>query len=345
MTPSSCASLMAAEAAEAAAAVRRQTAASADLFAALGRRLRASPPPFVVTCARGSSDHACSYGKYLIETVAGRVVASVGPSVASVYQRRLAMRGALFIAVSQSGRSPDLLRLTEAARAEGALVVGFVNDPEAPLAALCEMVIPLAAGPERSVAATKSCLASMAAFLHLVAGWSEQPGVLAQLHALPAALEAACGLDWFPALRPLVGAGGLYVVGRGPALGVAAEMALKCKETCRLHAEAFSAAELIHGPLELVRDGFPVLALAQPDAAAAQTRQVLERLVALGGQVFTTAPDMAGTVALPVVDGMAAEVMPLLALQSFYLAASRLARARGLDPDAPSSLQKVTRTV
>jgi glucosamine--fructose-6-phosphate aminotransferase (isomerizing) len=336
-------SLMAAEAAESGHVVARQYAESAAAFAALGARLRAAPPRFVVTCARGSSDHACVYGKYLIETTLGLPVASVGPSIASVYGRQLALRDSLFIAVSQSGRSPDLLSLAASARESGALVVGFVNDMDSELPALCDACIPLAAGPELSVAATKSCLAAMAAFLHLVAHWSEHAGLLSQVAGLPAALDAARDCDWLPALAGLVQATGLFVVGRGVGFAAALEMALKCKETSRLHAEAFSAAEVVHGPLALVGPGFPVIALSQADATAGYTRTAVERMVALGGPVLLAGDVVPGATALPT-PALPPESAPLAALLSFYLAIDQIARARGLDPDRPANLNKVTRT-
>ncbi|MBP2300783.1 SIS domain-containing protein [Azospirillum picis] len=337
--------LMALEAAEAPAAVARQIQRNGADFAALGERLRRHPPRFVVTCARGSSDHASAYGKYLIETRLGLAVASIGPSVASVYGGHLNLEGALFIAVSQSGRSPDLLRLVEAAKAGGALVVGFVNAGETPLAALCDHCLPLSAGPERSVAATKSCIASLAAYLQLVVHWQQDAGLAATLADLPQTLERAAALDWRPALMPLAGATNLYVLGRGVGFGAALEMALKFKETCRLHAEAFSAAEVVHGPLALVGPGFPVLALTQADAAEPHTRAVVERIVGLGAAVATTETGLHGTVALPALPGLAPEAAPLAALQSFYGAVYDLALARGLDPDNPPNLAKVTKTV
>src|SRR3954449_3667695 len=164
--------LMAREAAEAPQAGARLLAANRDACRALGERLRRSPPHFVVTCARGSSDAAATYAKYLIEIGLGVVVASVGPSISSIYGGRPKMRDALFLAISQSGRSPDLLTLAEAARADGALTVALVNDTASPLAGLCEVVLPLAAWPERSVAATKSYLASLAGVLQLVRHWT-----------------------------------------------------------------------------------------------------------------------------------------------------------------------------
>jgi glucosamine--fructose-6-phosphate aminotransferase (isomerizing) len=335
--------MMAQEAAEAAAAIRRQIQNSGAAFAALGERLRAAPPTLVATGARGSSDHACGYGKHLIETVLGRPVASMGPSVASIYAGRLVMPGGLLVMVSQSGRSPDLLRLAEAARAGGAMTLALVNDMDSPLPALCDLAIPLAAGPERSVAATKSCLAAMAAFLQLVAHWSGDPAVMRELEALPAALDAAQSLDWYPALSSL-GTAGRFVLGRGPGLGIAAEMALKWKETCRIHAEAFSTAEVLHGPVELVRDGFPVLAVVQSDASTAAGEQVLVRMQQLGARLLVAGPAPAGGIALPVVPDLPPRIAPLAALQSFYGAIPRLAAGLGLDPDTPANLRKVTQT-
>ncbi|HEX3480719.1 MAG TPA: SIS domain-containing protein [Kofleriaceae bacterium] len=332
------------EAGQAAALAHGQLARCAAGFAELGARLRRDPPRFVVTCARGSSDHAASYGKYLIETVLGRAVASVGPSIASVYGGPLALGDSLFVVVSQSGRSPDLLRLTEVARRGGALVVGFINDERAPLAALCDVALPLCAGAETAVAATKSFLLSGLAFLQLVAHWSDDPALRDAVAAFPAALGAASRLDWWPALADLVDATSLYVLGRGTGLGAAAEIALKLKETCRLHAEAFSTAEVLHGPLALVDRGFPVLVVGQDDDSADTTRTVAARLVALGAGV-RSALDVGGATRLPVPAAVPPVIAPLCQVQSFYLAVHRLAAARGLDPDAPAHLRKVTETV
>jgi len=335
---------MAREAAESSAAAARQIARCAPLFDALAARLRHLDPKLVVSCARGSSDHAATYGKYLIETRLGLPVASLGPSVASLYEAPLRLKDALFVAVSQSGRSPDVLRLTETAGRAGALTVGFVNDETSPLARLCDHVIPLCAGPEHSVAATKSHLTALLAFLQMVARWSEDAELAAAVTRTPRILADAAALDWFPALAKLTGCGGLYVIGRGIGMGAACEMALKFKETCRLHAEAFSAAEVIHGPLALVGPGFPILALSQDDATRAATAWTLERMVGLGATVLSTDLAVPGATALPTVPDLPPVLAPLAAVQSFYMAVHRLARARGLDPDNPSNLRKVTET-
>jgi glutamine---fructose-6-phosphate transaminase (isomerizing) len=161
---------------------------------------------------------------------------------------------------------------------------------------------------------------------------------------LPGALEAASRLDWWPALAPLTGATSLYAIGRGTGMGAALEIALKLKETCRLHAEAFSAAEVLHGPLALVGRGFPVLAVGQEDDSATTTRSAVARLIELGASVCSTL-DVPGAERLPVLAGAPAAIAPLCQVQSFYMAVHRLAVARALDPDAPAHLRKVTETV
>lgn len=304
------------------------------MLAELAKRLRAAPPPLVVTCARGSSDHAATYGKYVIETTARNMVASVGPSVASMYQRApVGLANALFVAVSQSGKSPDVLQLTEAARQGGALVVAMVNDETAPLASLAHIVLPLCAGEERAVAATKSFLLSGLAFIQLAAAWTGSATLVDVVARAPDALEAACDMPWD--LTALAGATSLYVCGRGIGLGAAQELALKLKETCRVHAEAFSTAEVLHGPLALVGPGFPVVAIEQADETAAATRAVLGKLASLGAVLHQCAPP----------DGAPALLAPLCQVQSFYLGLPALAAARGLDADAPAHLTKVTETL
>lgn len=333
--------LMYQEAAEAADVVTRQFAQNHAVVAQLAAELRATPPAFVVTCARGSSDHAATYGKYLLETQLGVVVASASPSVGSVYAAPLRLQGALFIAISQSGKSPDLLRNAEAAKAAGARVVALVNVEDSPLAALADTVIPLHAGPERSVAATKSYLASLAALLQLVALWKQDPDLIASLQSLPDTMRKAWQADWRSLTAGLEAAGSLFVLGRGLGLGAAQEAALKFKETCGLHAEAYSSAEVKHGPMALVGPGFPVLAFAQPDETGAGTAAVAAEFSARGAPVW-----LAGAGGdLPLPQAPHAACAPLLVVQAFYKAINALALQRGHNPDLPPHLNKVTETV
>jgi glucosamine--fructose-6-phosphate aminotransferase (isomerizing) len=337
--------LMYQEAHEAADVVARQFAANEAVVDALARTLREDPPRFIVTCARGSSDHAAAYAKYVFETQLGIATASASPSVTSVYAAAQRWQGALFIAISQSGQSPDLLRNAQAARIAGARVVALVNVENSPLAALADVVIPLHAGPERSVAATKSYLAALAAVLHLCARWHQDAALGAALRALPDALRAGWAADWSALTDGLVDADNLFVVGRGFGLGVALEAALKFKETCGLHAEAFSAAEVRHGPMALVGPHFPVLCFAQDDDTLDSTLAVAREFRGRGARVFVAAPGLAGAGTLPVATGLPAMCTPLLIIQSFYRAAAALALRRGFNPDVPPHLAKVTETV
>lgn len=333
--------LMDMEAAEAAEVVRRLAKANAPALTALAARLRANPPARIVTCARGSSDHAASYGKYLIETLIGIPVASAAPSVASVFAAPVAPGSALCIAISQSGRSPDLLATVRAHQAAGAHVVAFVNDETSPLAVLADTCIGLKAGLERSVAATKSYIASLAAFVALVAEWARDDALAAALVRLPGQLEAARALDWRDAVEALRDATNLFVIGRGYSFGIAQEAALKFKETCGLHAEAFSAAEVRHGPMAIVGQGFPVLAFATSDNAGDSVREAIADFAARGARTCLADAKAGGS--LPALADHPA-IEPILMVQSFYHMANALSLARGHDPDRPLYLKKVTET-
>lgn len=332
------------EASEAGLVVARQLARNAEALSALGERLRAAPPRVVATLARGSSDNAATFGRYLIETQVGVLTTSVPPSVASVYAAAPDMDGTLLIAISQSGRSPDLVAAAEAAKAHGAYLVALVNDEDSPLAAAADLFIPLCAGPEHSVAATKSFIASLAAQLHLLAEWTGSTELRQALAVLPAQLDAAWALDWSAALPVLTQASSAFIVGRGHGFGAAQEMALKLKETCGIHAEAFSAAEVRHGPMTLAEDGFPALLLGQDDESRASVEAVADEFAARGVALLTAGlgANVPGT-ALPTLLAHPA-VEPILATQSFYRMAERLAVGRGRDPDRPPHLAKVTRT-
>jgi glucosamine--fructose-6-phosphate aminotransferase (isomerizing) len=332
------------EAAEAASVVRTQLVNNALPLATLGARLRLTPPRAVVTAARGSSDHAATYAKYLVEAYTGVLTSSAAPSVSSIYDAHAGMDGVLFIAISQSGKSPDLLAATRHAKDGGALTVALCNSPESPLMQLVDVAVPLHAGPETSVAATKSYIASLSAIAQLLAYWTDDAELLRALPETPALLTKAWHCDWSPLVETLRGAVNLFVVGRGFGLGVAQEAALKLKETCALHAEAFSSAEVKHGPMALVRAGFPVLMLAQHDDTLEGIQALAAEFGARGARVLLAGGEALRAMTLPSVTAHPV-IEPLLRIQSFYRAAEALARARGLDPDRPPNLQKVTETV
>jgi glucosamine--fructose-6-phosphate aminotransferase (isomerizing) len=337
------------EAGQASSVIAAQLEANAARAARIGARLRAQPPRAVVTCARGSSDHAATFAKYLIETRTGVLTSSAALSVSSVYAAPQDLGQVLYLAISQSGKSPDLLAAVQAAKDAGAFTIALVNDVASPLAALADEVLPLHAGPELSVAATKSYIAALAAIAQLVANWTEDAELTAALAALPALLTQAWALDWTPAVARLTPARNLYVLGRGVGFGVAQEAALKFKETCGLHAEAFSAAEVLHGPMALVKDGFPVLVLAQNDESRDSVDAMAQGVAERGGAVLLAAAGgpaaaFAGASVLP---ALAAHpvIEPILMIQSFYRMANALSVARGYDPDSPPHLNKVTETV
>jgi glucosamine--fructose-6-phosphate aminotransferase (isomerizing) len=337
--------LMEQEAGEAAVAVARMLEANREAFDVIGLRLRASPPTAVVTCARGSSDHAATYGKYLIETLAGVVTASAALSVSSVYPAAPSPDfhpSRLCIAISQSGRSPDLLAAVEAQKATGAFVVALVNVADSPLAAIADEVLALNAGPEKSVAATKSYITSLAGLAALTAAWTQDEDLAAAVERLPDLLPRAFALDWSAALPALIDATNLFVIGRGYGFGVAQEAALKLKETCGLHAECFSSAEVKHGPMAIVGEGFPILALAGSDAAGDDVRETAALFETRGALVSLA--DTRGTPgSLPALAEHAV-IEPILMIQSFYAFAAQLSVARGFDPDRPPFLNKVTST-
>jgi glucosamine--fructose-6-phosphate aminotransferase (isomerizing) len=316
----------------------RQAMRASAALTELVDRLRGRPPQVVVTCARGSSAHAATFGKYLIERHLGIAVASASPSTATVYHRKMRLKDQLFIAVSQSGRSDDLIEMTAMAKSCGALTVAIVNDEQSPLATSVDVLVPMAAGPELSVAATKTLVSSLAALLRLTAIWSNNLGLLAALDRLPQRLARAADLDWGAAANPLARASSLVTIGRGPTLAIAREAALKLKETCDLHAEPFSSAEFLHGPVALVSPDYPILLFNPADEAAAGVSAMAADLRGKGAQVFETGRD------LPVLAPDHPDCGAVCLIQSFYALLVEIAAQRGIDADRPRHLQKVTRT-
>lgn len=333
-------SFMRQEAEEAPEAVARFLTHNAAALEEIGARLGRRPPPVVITSARGSSDHAAGYFKYLCEILLGVPCCSIGASVVSVYGAKLRCEGALCVTISQSGMSPDIVALQEAARKSGAFAVAVVNAEDSPVAKAADICLPLHAGPERSVAATKSFIVSLAAGAAIVAQWTKRADMLAAVAGLPEALSRAAAVNWPEAVAMAKDAPSLYVVGRGPAFPIAAETALKLKETCAVHAEAYSLAEVMHGPLELLGDGFPVLAYSPDDASRASSVAGLEKLRATGARVV--AVEQGGLefvrTGFPLLD-------PISIIQTAYGFVEETARGRGRDPDRPRLLKKVTETV
>ncbi len=333
------------ETAETPSVIKAQLAANLGPINDLVRDLQDHPPAFVMTCGRGSSDHATLYAKYLIESQLGIPVVSAAPSITSIYGKTLAVENALFIAVSQSGKSPDLVQSAMAAKKAGARTVALVNVADSPLAHTVDHVIPLMAGSETSVAATKSYIATLSAIAQIVARWGENPALNKGLAALPDQLSQALDKDWLDAAETLAKSQGLYVIGRGPAFAIAQEAALKFKETSSLHAEAFSAAEVKHGPMALVTRDFPLLVFSQDDASRDSVEAFLGEMRAKTDNLFAAETGDATTKGhLPVVDDIHPLLAPIAMIQTFYTLAEQVALLRGCNPDAPPHLSKVTET-
>ena len=332
------------EAREAPAAVARQLANDEGAYREFGAALRAQPPASMLTLARGSSDHAAHFMAYLIMARMGRLVTSLPMSLVTLYKAPLSTEGLLAISVSQSGQSPDVVEPIRYFRDGGATTVALVNDIESPLARAAEWAMPLRAGKEKSVAATKSFITSLTAGARLVAEWENDAELRDGLQALPEALRAATRVDWSAALDVLAPARNIMVVGRGIGFPVALEAALKFKETSALQAEAFSGAEIKHGPMALIDEGYPLLVFATRGPAQASQIALAEEMRGRGARVLLAAPADVPSRDLELPVSSCPDLDPIVAIQAFYVMAARLAEARGLDPDKPRHLNKVTKT-
>ena len=332
------------EALSSSAAVERQLACLDQRLIDLALDLRANPPDVAMTLARGSSDHAASYFAYLTMQHLGLPVASLPMSVVTLRQSPLRVKGQAVFAFSQSGQSPDLVDSQRLLRERGALSVALVNAEHSPLEATSAYTLPLCAGAEHSVAATKSFIATLSASARLIAHWTQDQALLQAGHLLPAGLRDACEQDWSKAIDILRDAERLLVIGRGAGFAIAQEAALKFKETSNLQAEAFSSAEVRHGPMALIDEHYPLLIFAPRGVEQAGLLALASDMRQRGARVLLAAPADVAERDLTLSQAAHPDLDPILAIQSFYVMAAGLAQARGLDPDQPRFLSKVTRT-
>lgn len=356
--------------------MRREIAESPDVVARLlaeGRgevaaaaaAIRAADPGWATIVARGSSDHAAIHLRYLIETELGIPCGLAAPSVTTIYGATLHWRGGLVVAVSQSGRSPDLVAVVEAARAGGAVTIAIANDPGSPLAAAAAQVIDCRAGDERSVAATKSYVAQLAAGSVLVAELAIDGVLRAALAEMPAVLREvllasiAAIDDDSPIVAEFAGSERSIVVSRGFDYPTALETALKLKETGRSFAEGYSTADFRHGPVVLSGTGVPVLAIRPAGRMGPEIDDAVAaaRLAGASPWVIAARADLAAVtggagirpavervLALPLPAGLPEALGPLATILPGQLLAEAVSRRRGYDPDAPPGLHKVTLT-
>lgn len=325
--------------------VARMLESDASTFAAIAKLFRDKQPAVITTAARGSSDHAATFFKYLTEITTGIPVASIGPSIASIYGSKLRLNNGVHFTVSQSGGSPDIVAAQQAAKDGGATTIAVVNVTDSPLARQADIVLALNAGEEKSVAATKSFIASVAALAGVVGAVSGNASLQAGLKRLPEAL-ASTRPDGRQAVEDILfNAQSLYTAGRGTGFAIALEAALKAKETANLHAEAFSLAELMHGPMRLVEDGFPIIAIVPEDEAFDSNVKALERLQSYGGEIVALSQKALPGHVVPSATTGNAHLDPLVSLINYYRLIESVTRRKGFDPDKPRNLNKVTVTM
>jgi glutamine---fructose-6-phosphate transaminase (isomerizing) len=337
------------------AALRRQLASSDAALEALADRLRESPVETVVIAARGTSDHAAIYGQYVLGVRNGLSVGLATPSIVSLYDADPRVGGSLVIGISQSGASPDIVGIVAAARRQGAPTLAITNDPASALAREADFVLELAAGPELAIAATKTYTTSLLAIARLSLALDPDPASQGGAEAIPDAVASALALE--PAVREMAGAlaaedGGFdrcVIVGRGFEYATAREWALKLKELARVFADPYSSADFRHGPIALVQPGIPVLVLAPAGAAAEGQLELLRDLQERGVETVVASDDEAalslGRWSIPIPASVPEWLRPIVSIVPAQLFAYHATVARGLDPDAPRYISKVTRTV
>lgn len=338
------------EALSAPACVATQLSENISVIQDLVKHLHNNPPAFAYTIARGSSDNAAYYAKYLLATQTGLMTASLPPSINSLYHSKLKIKNALAIAISQSGASPDLCSSLQAAKDGGATTVAIVNHTDSVLASIADFVIPMHAGKEHALAATKTLITSLTAVAQLVACYSKNKPLLGALSKLPATLEAASQCQWPAAISTLQDINSFFVLARGIGFPIAEEAALKFKETADIHAESYSSAEFQHGPMALAKAKTPFLCFAQADATLPGLFAFCKKLTDMGAHTLLACandkisdPSIAEHIlALP--NSLHPDLDPIASIQAFYPMMAELSIARGFNPDAHENLNKVTET-
>ena len=334
-------------------AVDRVLASSTGEMRGVADAIRRARPRWIMIAGRGTSDHAAVYAQYLFETHLGIPTGLVKPSVTTVYGAQLAWGDGLVLAISQSGRSPDVVAVIAAARAAGALTVAITNEPRSPLAAAAAWNLRCHAGHELAVPATKTYVAELAVVAALVAALHPTRELVDGLAALPDAIRSALTRTrtWLDgpggvAVAEFAKADRALLVSRGFNLATALELALKLKETCGLFAEAYSTADFAHGPLVLARAGVPTLAIRPDGAMGAAVDDTLMGVAARGGSATIIGGAEASTVpgALALPSDLPESLTPMLFVVPGQMLVEATALRRGLSPDAPVGLGKVTLT-
>ncbi|MDO4642655.1 MAG: SIS domain-containing protein [Cardiobacteriaceae bacterium] len=325
------------------AAVVAAHAERADI-AAFGAALKNNPPKMLLTIGRGTSDHAAEYLSYWLMRYSGIPAASIPLSLNTVYQTQWHAKDALALAISQSGGSQDVVESVNNLQHHGIPTITLVNAVPSPLSEVSKQTLPLQAGEEISVAATKSFIASLSIGLRAFNALFADSSLEKALTTLPEKIHAAENLDWSKAIEALKGLDRLYIVGRGAGLPIAKEAALKCKETSLLQGEAFSGAEVKHGPMALINPRQTVLFLAPPDEMQAGLVETAQQFRAMGANVLLAADERVASRDLPLIDAGHPALQGITTIQTFYRMAEKLSAARGINTDNPPNLNKVTST-
>jgi glucosamine--fructose-6-phosphate aminotransferase (isomerizing) len=332
------------EACESAEVINRQLQNNIELCNDFAQFLNQKNPYSIVTIARGSSDHAAQFFNFMATAKLGKLTTSLSMSAITLYQSEIDVSHSIGVAISQSGQSPDIIKPIEYFKNKNSPSFALVNDENSPLAISAQFVFPLLAGKEISVAATKSFIASLSASALLLSHWKNDQELIRALHHLPDDLQKALKIDWSHAVSKLINAKRIMVVGRGYGLSLALECALKFKETCGIQAEAFSAAEIKHGPMALVENGYPILIFATRGPALHQLLELAYDLKTKGANVILAAPHFVKERDLEIQSTHSEELDIITCVQSFYLLAEELSRTLGRNPDTPKNLTKTTKT-
>ncbi|HYZ28822.1 MAG TPA: SIS domain-containing protein [Thermoleophilaceae bacterium] len=335
--------VMAAEMAEQPGILSRLIAQRDELFARV-RAILPPPPVRVVIVARGSSDHAAVYGRYVLEHAARTPVALAAPSLRTRYRVDTGYNGYLAIAASQSGRTPEIVSTLEHMRSRGAVTLAVTNDADSPLAQAADLALGLGAGPERAIPATKTFTAQLAMFALLAEAIGPVPWAPSDWETVVPAVEAVLADPAVaaPVAAEIGSARAAVVLARGYFFSVALEAALKLKETTSLLAWADSTADFRHGPIAVVDSGLPVLALSAEGPCEADVAEIVRDIAARGGRVLSIADTPRAD--LPTAPGVPEALATIAAGVRAQQLALALARHRGLDADAPAGLSKITAT-
>ena len=340
-------------------ALERTLREELNVAVSLRERFARNRPRLIILAARGTSDNAAQFGRYLLEITTGIPVSLAAASVFTLYQATMDLRDVLLVAISQSGESTDTNLVLERAAAQGAFTVGITNEPASTLARLAQQAFIVRAGTETSVAATKTYTGQLLS-LYLLAFALGAPLEIADLERIPAAAERALTLD-----ARVAEIAGHYcfmdhavVVGRGFNYANAFEFALKMMETCYVVAERFSSADFLHGPIAMVHRAFPVFLFAPPGLTWTATREMIEKLDSLGAKTLVvsdaTNPEALAasrrTIEVPVElasrPGLPVDIFtPIPYIIPAQLFAAYLAAEKGINPDQPRTLTKVTQTL